>query len=190
MSNIVPQLGQLVQLSENRTATVLFVGQTLFATGDWIGVSFDEAIGKNDGAVQGKRYFQCQPNHGMFLRLSSIVAILEDATPRPEPPTAVKDVHDEENDDHGRAENSQYASKYNESAAVRRQRLNAQSPTPGARQRTVPDARVSHDNPLLNTSANTLAVPYKLYVLWPYKPTRIVIINNIGQDITSIRSAS
>jgi len=143
MSNIVPQLGQLVQLSENRTATVLFIGQTLFATGEWIGVSFDEPIGKNDGSVQGTRYFQCQPSHGMFLRPSSIVTILEDATPRPEPPTAVKDVRDEDNVGPGGNQDTQYASKYNESTAIRRQRLNAQSPTPGARQTIVHDTKVS-----------------------------------------------
>ena len=33
-----------------------YVGRTDFAKGIWAGIELDEAIGKNDGAVAGKRY--------------------------------------------------------------------------------------------------------------------------------------
>ncbi|WFC98730.1 hypothetical protein MYAM1_001462 [Malassezia yamatoensis] len=51
---------------------VLFVGQTAFAPGLWIGVKLDERLGKNDGCVQGKRYFEADANFGVFVRSSQI----------------------------------------------------------------------------------------------------------------------
>ncbi|WVQ65710.1 uncharacterized protein L199_003888 [Kwoniella botswanensis] len=47
-----------------------------FAAGKWVGVELLEAGGKNDGSVKGERYFDCQPNHGVFVRPSQ-VKILE-----------------------------------------------------------------------------------------------------------------
>lgn len=57
--------------------TVAYVGATLFATGKWVGVILDEAKGKNDGAVQGRRYFACDENHGIFVRQSQVSFHLE-----------------------------------------------------------------------------------------------------------------
>ncbi|CAG7847902.1 Tubulin-folding cofactor B AltName: Full=Cytoskeleton-associated protein 1; AltName: Full=Cytoskeleton-associated protein CKAPI; AltName: Full=Tubulin-specific chaperone B [Serendipita indica DSM 11827] len=50
--------------------TIRFVGETEFGnkTGVWIGVEYDEAWGKNDGSVEGKRYFTCPPAKGAFAR--------------------------------------------------------------------------------------------------------------------------
>ena len=45
-----------------------FVGVTAFAPGKWVGVELDEALGKNNGVVQGKAYFNCRDNHGIFVR--------------------------------------------------------------------------------------------------------------------------
>ncbi len=36
--------------------------------GTWVGVVYDEPVGKNDGTVKGRRLFQCKKNHGHLLR--------------------------------------------------------------------------------------------------------------------------
>ncbi|XP_066488818.1 dynactin subunit 1 isoform X2 [Tiliqua scincoides] len=67
--------------------TVAYVGATLFATGKWVGVILDEAKGKNDGTVQGRRYFTCDENHGIFVRQSQIQVFDDGAdTTSPETP--------------------------------------------------------------------------------------------------------
>lgn len=50
-----------------------YVGATLFATGKWVGVILDEAKGKNDGTVQGRKYFTCDEGHGIFVRQSQVL---------------------------------------------------------------------------------------------------------------------
>merc|ERR1711970_26328 len=55
---------------------VKFIGETEFKTDIlWIGVRLDEPFGKNDGTVQGKRYFECEKNYGVFVLLSSIEVV-------------------------------------------------------------------------------------------------------------------
>lgn len=54
---------------------ILFVGQTSFSPGVWVGVELDEPNGKNDGTVQGKRYFDCQDGYGVFARPGKVTMI-------------------------------------------------------------------------------------------------------------------
>eukprot|EP00158_Paraphelidium_tribonemae_P009616 Partr_v1_DN28910_c0_g1_i1_m25417 putative DyNactin len=56
--------------------TVRFVGSTSFATGNWVGIELPDATGKNDGSVQGQRYFTCAPNHGVFVRFSQVKNVI------------------------------------------------------------------------------------------------------------------
>lgn len=59
-------------IGKGQRGTVAYIGATLFATGKWVGVILNEAKGKNDGTVQGKRYFTCEENHGIFVRQSQV----------------------------------------------------------------------------------------------------------------------
>lgn len=69
--------GKVVTLTDGRQGTVRFVGATQFAAGDWVGIELDDATGKNDGAVQGERYFDCEPGYGMFVRPPAITAVID-----------------------------------------------------------------------------------------------------------------
>ena len=52
--------------------TVKFIGTTHSAKGYWIGIELDEPYGKNDGSIQGQRYFTCQEKYGLFLKPSRV----------------------------------------------------------------------------------------------------------------------
>uniref|UniRef100_A0A8D3A729 Dynactin subunit 1 n=1 Tax=Scophthalmus maximus TaxID=52904 RepID=A0A8D3A729_SCOMX len=74
-------------IGKGQRGTVAYIGNTLFASGKWVGVILDEAKGKNDGTVQGKRYFTCEENQGIFVRQSQIQLVDDGAdTTSPETP--------------------------------------------------------------------------------------------------------
>lgn len=56
-----------------RRGVIQFVGKVHFQSGWWIGVHYDEPMGKNDGSVEGKRYFTCPPKFGAFLKPTNVV---------------------------------------------------------------------------------------------------------------------
>lgn len=58
-----------------KPATCRFVGQTKFSTGEWIGLELEKPIGKNNGMVQGVRYFECQPMYGVFVRVGAVAKL-------------------------------------------------------------------------------------------------------------------
>ena len=126
------QVGQSVELSDGRTATVRFAGNTHFATGEWVGVELDDATGKNDGEVQGQRYFACPQGYGMFIR-PNVATIIDQPTPKPAPRMNGKA--------HSAAVNGRPSSMTGglkrqsvlDPKASKRESMNAGSPTPAAR---------------------------------------------------------
>jgi dynactin 1 len=69
------EVGQVVELSDGRIAIIRFLGQLHIAGGDWVGVELEDDSGKNDGSVQGERYFECEPGRGMFCRPTAVTVI-------------------------------------------------------------------------------------------------------------------
>ena len=52
---------------------VMYVGKCEgLPLGFWVGVKYDEPIGKNDGQVKGKRYFECAPKYGGMVRPANL----------------------------------------------------------------------------------------------------------------------
>lgn len=58
-----------------RTGVLRYLGPTAFASGQWAGVELDEPVGKNDGSVAGKRYFDCRMKYGLFAPVHKITKI-------------------------------------------------------------------------------------------------------------------
>eukprot|EP01133_Synstelium_polycarpum_P011475 gene11475-13378_t len=52
---------------------VKYVGMTKFQTGRWVGIELSKPIGKNDGTVQGEKYFDCKPAHGIFVKPNVVI---------------------------------------------------------------------------------------------------------------------
>ncbi|KAJ3429434.1 guanine nucleotide exchange factor [Anaeramoeba flamelloides] len=56
---------------QNKIGTVKFIGKTGFAPGVWIGIELNQPEGVHDGKLYGKRYFKCNEQHGIFVRVNS-----------------------------------------------------------------------------------------------------------------------
>jgi tubulin-folding cofactor B len=71
---IKPGARCIVGESQKR-GSVMFVGAVddLPGGGLWVGVRYDEPVGKNDGSVAGKKYFNAGKNQGGFIRPERVV---------------------------------------------------------------------------------------------------------------------
>lgn len=81
-------LGARVNVPAGR-GIVRFFGQTSFSPGKWVGVELLQADGKNDGSVQGIKYFSCKPNHGIFVKPSQVKVTEPEPSPTLAPPVSI-----------------------------------------------------------------------------------------------------
>ncbi|XP_018305628.1 restin homolog isoform X5 [Mycetomoellerius zeteki] len=56
----------------SKTGVLRYHGLAEFAAGEWCGVELDEPIGKNDGSVNDKRYFECSSKYGLFAPVHKV----------------------------------------------------------------------------------------------------------------------
>ncbi|XP_014475580.1 PREDICTED: kinesin-like protein KIF13A isoform X3 [Dinoponera quadriceps] len=57
----------------NYSGVIAYIGTTEFASGTWIGIELDAPTGKNDGAVNGHRYFTCRSKCGIFVKVDKLI---------------------------------------------------------------------------------------------------------------------
>lgn len=86
------KMGDRVLVGGTKAGVVRFLGETDFAKGEWCGVELDEPLGKNDGAVAGTRYFQCQPKYGLFAPVHKVTRIGFPSTTPAKAKTTVRKV--------------------------------------------------------------------------------------------------
>ncbi len=58
--------------SSIKKGEIKFIGETQFASGEWIGIVLDGPDGKNDGSVGDVTYFACAPLHGLFVKRAQV----------------------------------------------------------------------------------------------------------------------
>jgi tubulin-folding cofactor B len=63
-----------IQLSDgsHHRGEVMYVGTLESAKGYFVGVKLDEPFGKNNGTHEGKTYFSCDQNYGIFVRRAKV----------------------------------------------------------------------------------------------------------------------
>jgi len=54
---------------------VRYLGKLAGQEGTWVGVELDSRVGKNDGSVDGQRYFQTDSQRGIFVREDDLVVL-------------------------------------------------------------------------------------------------------------------
>ncbi|BFY99568.1 hypothetical protein BsWGS_02608 [Bradybaena similaris] len=59
-------------LCNNELGVIRYIGPTDLGEGTWLGVELRKPKGKNDGSVQGKRYFTCPLNCGLLVKPSRV----------------------------------------------------------------------------------------------------------------------
>ncbi|KAH8857664.1 CAP-Gly domain-containing linker protein 4 [Schistosoma japonicum] len=69
------QIGDRVLVAGQRKGILRFIGQTQFAPGIWYGVELEQPVGKNNGSINGIRYFDCAVGHGIFAPINRIQKI-------------------------------------------------------------------------------------------------------------------
>ncbi|KAG7663295.1 uncharacterized protein J8A68_003209 [[Candida] subhashii] len=60
-----------INIEGERRGVVRYIGKIQVidqGESDWVGIEFDEPVGRNDGSIAGFRVFECRPGHGSFVK--------------------------------------------------------------------------------------------------------------------------
>ncbi len=80
-------IGDVVRLKDEREGIIRFHGSLLKKDDIQLGIELTEGLGDNNGTINGKTYFSCHPQKGIFIKPSlisrQIVCFLP--SPRPHP---------------------------------------------------------------------------------------------------------
>jgi dynactin 1 len=71
------QLGSVVDTSLGR-GVLRFYGPVANKAGKFAGVELYEPNGKNNGTVNGIKYFTCKANYGVFVKASAVTVVSEE----------------------------------------------------------------------------------------------------------------
>ena len=68
-------LNDQIETSDGQFGVVRFIGETEFGEGVYYGLEMEPKEGKNDGTVQGVRYFHTDYEKALFVRINQIVSV-------------------------------------------------------------------------------------------------------------------
>lgn len=66
---------RIINIGGERRGTIKYVGKVdVLDNGEdiWVGIEFDEPVGKNDGSINGMRLFSCRPKHGSIVKPNKV----------------------------------------------------------------------------------------------------------------------
>jgi len=67
------KIGDRIYVNGQWSGVILYIGETTLGKGDWAGVILDDSsLGKTNGIVRGRCYFQTTNNRGIFCRLTKL----------------------------------------------------------------------------------------------------------------------
>lgn len=67
------KIGDRIYVNGQWSGVILYIGETTLGSGDWAGVILDDSsLGKTNGIVRGRCYFQTTNNRGIFCRLTKL----------------------------------------------------------------------------------------------------------------------
>jgi len=74
-------VGKMYELDDGRFGLCMYFGKTLFnKRGLWVGLQLENAEGKHNGTVHGKKYFLCREGKGVFVRPCRIKRLVTEVT--------------------------------------------------------------------------------------------------------------
>jgi dynactin complex subunit len=62
------EINDSINIQDRINGVIRYVGPIEGKSGEWVGIELDAPVGPNDGRANGKRYFSCEPRHGIFVR--------------------------------------------------------------------------------------------------------------------------
>ena len=66
------QIGDRVIIGGKKYGTLKYLGPIHVSQGIWCGIKLDEPLGKNNGKLEGTRYFKCQHRFGVFAPIHRV----------------------------------------------------------------------------------------------------------------------
>lgn len=67
------KIGDRIYVNGQSSGIILYIGETTLGPGDWAGVILDDvSLGRTNGIVKGRCYFQTTNNRGIFCRLTKL----------------------------------------------------------------------------------------------------------------------
>eukprot|EP01119_Soliformovum_irregulare_P016512 TRINITY_DN4785_c0_g1_i2.p1 TRINITY_DN4785_c0_g1~~TRINITY_DN4785_c0_g1_i2.p1 ORF type:complete len:503 (-),score=154.40 TRINITY_DN4785_c0_g1_i2:22-1530(-) len=68
-------LGKIATLNNGKRGIIRYYGKVLDQPVPWVGIELNKPEGKNNGSLQGKTYFVCRDNYGLFVPLNRVVRV-------------------------------------------------------------------------------------------------------------------